>query len=108
MTPQPEKPQTLNDYLGGRKDPERQAAQTERTAAPTADADDAPAQTPAKPAAEAKEPREKEPEAGNGSSAEQPVDGGNGTRNPFVRWVKNRLVSISNKFESADDGDDII
>ncbi len=113
-TPHSSEPQTLNDFLGGRKEREQNVAPADRTpAAPASDDDGEPLQTPAKPAAGTndprvedetvgKEPADTEPADDNGPDVPDPPTGG------FIQWVKNRLASISNKFESVDDGNDII
>lgn len=116
-TPQPAEPQTLNDFLGSRKDQEQKSGPADQI--PTSGDDDKPLQTPAKPAAEVKDPR-KEGETVKKTTADaEPVDDdddfddNDDPETPpkglgFVRWMKDRIAAISNKFESADEGDDII
>ncbi len=117
-TPQSAGPQTLNDFLGARKDQEQNVAPADRTpAAPAAPAvdDGEPLEHPAKSAAEANGPREEAETVEKRTADTEPADdnGPDGPDNPpkglgFVRWMKDRIASISNKFESADEGDDII
>ncbi len=115
----PETPQTLNDFLGGRKDQEHHAAPADRIpTTPTTDGDGAPLETPAKPAAEANDPRKEGETVEKRTANAEPADdnGNDGIGDPdtppkgrgFVRWMKDRIAAISNKFESADEGDDII
>lgn len=116
VTPGPATPQTLNDFLGGRKDQERQTVQTDRTpAVPTAGDGDESSQTPAKTVAEVKDPGENDKTVEKGTSDAKPVgdDGPDGVDGPttggsFVQWLKDRLGSLSKRFDSVEDGDDII
>jgi len=116
---QPAEPQTLNDFLGSRKEPERRTAQADRTPAAqtsatsaAADEDGEPLQTPAEPA-EVTESRGKDKNTATGHSDAEPVidnpsDNPDGPKRGFVRWMKDHLASISKSFESTEEGDDII
>lgn len=120
-TPQPAEPRTLNDLLGRMKDQEQKTEPADRPqTTPTSDDGGKPSQIPAKPAVEVNDPR-KEGETVEKPTAAEPADdsdndGTDDLDDPdtppkglaFVRWMKDRIAAISNKFESADEGDDII
>ncbi len=113
-------PQTLNDFLGSRKEQEHEADPADQTlTTPASDDDDKPSKTLAKPAVEVHDPRKEGETVKKTNTDTKPADDDDdlddfdGHDNQpkgrgFVQWMKDRLNAISDKFQSTDGSDDDI